>query len=80
MPCPNPVLFSLSLCPLTSLHRTSEASECERVEAQGGWLLSVKKTLRVQGQLQVTRAFGDWRYQPYISASPEIKILQKEEG
>ena len=63
---------------LNSQHRTSNIAECERIEQMGGWILNKKGVPRVSGQLQITRAFGDQFYQPFISCEPEVTILKRK--
>ena len=50
--------------------------EAERVEKAGGIVLKVGSTQRVQGELALTRSFGDSKYKTYVTAEPHI-VQQK---
>jgi serine/threonine protein phosphatase PrpC len=50
----------------------SNENEVARVERAGGMVLKVGGTLRVQGELAVTRALGDLKYKPYVTSEPHI--------
>ena len=46
--------------------------EVERIEKSGGIVLKVGHTARVQGELALTRSFGDSKYKAYITSEPHI--------
>ncbi|PAV57042.1 hypothetical protein WR25_26110 isoform H [Diploscapter pachys] len=76
------ILKSSSLCQrqvdkIPVDHSTSNKSEAERVEADGGQLLYIGGELRVNGVLNVTRALGDIGGRPMVSGAPEIKTLKR---
>ena len=58
---------------LTTEHKPSLASERERIEAMDGGLVTVSQRngiARVQGQLAVSRALGDFHLEPYVTSEP----------
>ncbi|WCJ34760.1 Protein phosphatase 2C family protein [Euphorbia peplus] len=61
---------------LTSDHRLSREDEKARVETSGGYVDLVHGTLRVQGSLAVSRAFGDGHLKQWVIAEPETNVLR----
>jgi serine/threonine protein phosphatase PrpC len=57
-------------------HKPSVASEKERIERLGGEVTKKFGVARVNGVLGVSRAFGDCKLIPYVSAVPHINILE----
>ena len=58
---------------LTTEHKPSLPSERARIEAMDGGLVTVSQRngiARVQGQLAVSRALGDFHLEPYVTAEP----------
>lgn len=51
---------------------TARPDECLRIKAQQGFILRGK----VQGELAVTRAFGNQELKRYISSEPECKEIK----
>jgi serine/threonine protein phosphatase PrpC len=46
--------------------------EKQRIESMGGYVLPVGPLWRVCGELAVSRAIGDKKYDPYVTARPDI--------
>lgn len=57
-------------------HKPSVPSEKERIERLGGEVTKKFGVARVNGVLGVSRAFGDCKLIPYVSATPHINILE----
>lgn len=60
-------------------HKPSVASEKERIERLGGEVTKKFGVARVNGVLGVSRAFGDCKLVPFVSAVPHINILELTE-
>jgi serine/threonine protein phosphatase PrpC len=56
-------------------HSPEDESERKRIEALGGVVLYWSDSYRVNGMLAVSRAIGDAAHKPYVSAEPEIAVL-----
>jgi len=56
-------------------HKPWEPKEKERIEQMGGTVEMKGGVWRVCGSLAVSRAFGDARFRQYITADPEIVVL-----
>lgn len=74
----------VDLCPELDVAE-SNPLEVERVRKSDGVVLAVGKTMRVQGELALTRSLGALKYKPYVIATPhvhryELKDELKEEG
>ena len=54
-------------------HVASDISEQSRIEMAGGYVISVHNTLRVCGQLAITRSIGDARYKDYLIPIPYFR-------
>eukprot|EP00164_Ancoracysta_twista_P003442 GFYU01004593.1.p1 GENE.GFYU01004593.1~~GFYU01004593.1.p1 ORF type:complete len:738 (-),score=196.32 GFYU01004593.1:144-2219(-) len=65
--------------PLSNDHTAAAESERNRVKSMGG-TVEFKDTWRVGGALQVTRALGDLRHKPYVTAEPEVITRELQEG
>ena len=59
---------------LSREHRPSQQDELQRIESRGGIVIPVRKALRVQGALAVSRSIGDKDFKQYLSNVPEINI------
>ncbi|CAL8237002.1 unnamed protein product [Arctogadus glacialis] len=57
---------------LNSLHTGDNPEEEQLVLQRGGTFLSRKGTKRLQGELTLTRCFGDSRLKRYLSCQPEV--------
>lgn len=57
----------------------NNAAEVERIEKAGGVVLKVGGTMRVQGELAVTRAFGDHKYKSLITSKPHVVNMKLSE-
>jgi serine/threonine protein phosphatase PrpC len=57
-------------------HKPSVATEKERIERLGGEVTKKYGVARVNGVLGVSRAFGDCKLVPYVSAVPHINMLE----
>ncbi|KAJ8904814.1 hypothetical protein NDN08_001329 [Rhodosorus marinus] len=60
---------------LTTDHIATTATEAERIQRAGGYVLNK----RVSGCVAVSRAIGDIRYKQFIVAEPEIVNLEVDE-
>lgn len=60
-------------------HKPAREDERARIEKLGGKVIHYG-TWRVQGVLAVSRAFGDRRLKTYVSAEPEVKQWQLQDG
>lgn len=60
-------------------HKPSVSSEKERIERLGGEVTKKFGVARVNGVLGVSRAFGDCKLVPFVSAVPHINILELTE-
>jgi serine/threonine protein phosphatase PrpC len=56
-------------------HSPADASERKRIEDLGGVVLYWSNSYRVNGSLAVSRAIGDAMHKPFVSAEPEISVL-----
>lgn len=59
----------------TADHKANRPDEKARVVSLGGNVIHIGGTHRVNGNLAISRAFGDFNEKPYISAEPEISPL-----
>jgi serine/threonine protein phosphatase PrpC len=57
-------------------HSPEDASERKRIEQLGGVILFWGNSYRVNGALAVSRAIGDMLHKPFVSAEPEIDVIQ----
>ncbi|XP_050523067.1 uncharacterized protein LOC126895345 isoform X2 [Daktulosphaira vitifoliae] len=60
---------------LVNKHVPQRHDEAQRIATEGGIVIDCQGIYRVDGQLSVSRAIGDVRYKPYISAVPEMRCL-----
>jgi serine/threonine protein phosphatase PrpC len=51
-------------------HVASDISEQSRIEMAGGYVINHNKTLRVSGQLAITRSIGDAKFKDYLISIP----------
>lgn len=72
------VLKDSSIVELSREHRPSQEDELERIEKNGGIVISVRKALRVQGSLAVSRSIGDRELKKYLSNVPEIREYERK--
>ncbi|KAL7041952.1 hypothetical protein ACKWTF_000968 [Chironomus riparius] len=56
-------------------HSPEDAQERKRIEDLGGVVLYWSNSYRVNGSLAVSRAIGDAMHKPFVSAEPEIAVL-----
>ncbi|XP_045445374.1 protein phosphatase 1E-like [Melitaea cinxia] len=61
----------MRLMQLVNPHKPDRPDERERIESTGGSVM-YWGTWRVNGQLAVSRAIGDAKYKPYVTARPDI--------
>lgn len=57
-------------------HIASDKSEQCRIETAGGFIANSHSTLRVCGQLAITRSIGDARYKNYIISVPYFQVTR----
>ena len=69
----------LSTTKLNNEHKPDRSDERMRIE-QKGFVITVKNTARINGELSVSRAFGDPKYIDHgLTAVPEISKMQISE-
>lgn len=56
-------------------HRPHRQDEQDRIAAQGGCVMTWEGVWRVNGVISVSRAIGDVKLKPSMTAEPEIKVL-----
>lgn len=56
-------------------HSPEDERERKRIEDLGGVVLFWGNSYRVNGSLAVSRAIGDASHKPFVSAEPEIAVL-----
>ncbi|KPJ05090.1 Protein phosphatase 1E [Papilio xuthus] len=56
-------------------HKPDRPDERERIVSSGGTVTHYG-TWRVNGQLAVSRAIGDAKYKPYVTARPEMEVVK----
>lgn len=56
-------------------HSPEDESERKRIEELGGIVLFWGNSYRVNGSLAVSRAIGDVMHKPFVSAEPDIAVL-----
>ncbi|XP_052737491.1 uncharacterized protein LOC112055609 isoform X2 [Bicyclus anynana] len=65
----------MRLMQLVNPHKPDRPDEKERIESSGGTVM-FWGTWRVNGQLAVSRAIGDAQYKPYVTARPEMVVVE----
>ena len=61
----------VDLCPELAVAEDN-LNEVERIREANGIVLKVGKTMRVQGELALTRSLGASKYKPYVIADPHV--------
>ncbi|CAO1316237.1 unnamed protein product [Diamesa serratosioi] len=56
-------------------HSPEEVSERIRIEKLGGCILYWSGSYRVNGSLAVSRAIGDIAHKPFVSAEPDVEVI-----
>ncbi|AQK92314.1 Protein phosphatase 2C 51 [Zea mays] len=64
--------------PLSSDHKPDRPDEMQRVEAAGGRVVNWNG-YRVLGVLATSRSIGDYYLKPYVSAEPEVTVVERTE-
>ncbi|CAN6336756.1 unnamed protein product [Urochloa humidicola] len=62
--------------PLSSDHKPDRPDELQRVEAAGGRVINWNG-YRVLGVLATSRSIGDYYLKPYVSAEPEVTVMER---
>ncbi|XP_062180910.1 protein phosphatase 2C 51-like isoform X2 [Phragmites australis] len=62
--------------PLSTDHKPDRPDELERVEAAGGRVINWNG-YRVLGVLATSRSIGDYYLKPYVSAEPEVTVVDR---
>jgi serine/threonine protein phosphatase PrpC/serine/threonine protein kinase len=62
---------------LTIDHTPADPLEYSRVESSGGRIIGKGEMARVQGQLAITRAIGDFSLKPFISSEPDVLVFSR---
>ena len=60
---------------LVDPHKPQRPDERKRIENLGGCVLRSQNMYRVNGGLAISRAIGDKKLKPYVSAEPEIRVI-----
>lgn len=61
---------------LSTEHKADLQSEKERIESLGGKVLKKHGVARVNGELTVSRAFGNLHLHPYVNSEPSVQIVE----
>ncbi|XP_066366783.1 protein phosphatase 2C 51-like isoform X2 [Miscanthus floridulus] len=64
--------------PLSTDHKPDRPDEMQRVEAAGGRVINWNG-YRVLGVLATSRSIGDYYLKPYVSAEPEVTVVDRTE-
>uniref|UniRef100_A0A0D9WJZ7 protein-serine/threonine phosphatase n=1 Tax=Leersia perrieri TaxID=77586 RepID=A0A0D9WJZ7_9ORYZ len=64
--------------PLSTDHKPDRPDELERVEAAGGRVINWNG-YRVLGVLATSRSIGDYYLKPFVSAEPEVTVIERTE-
>jgi len=56
-------------------HSPEDESERHRIEKLGGVVMFWSNTYRVNGSLAVSRAIGDVGHKPYVTAEPDVDVI-----
>ncbi|XP_002441544.1 probable protein phosphatase 2C 51 [Sorghum bicolor] len=64
--------------PLSTDHKPDRPDEMQRVEAAGGRVINWNG-YRVLGVLATSRSIGDYYLKPYVSAEPEVTVVERTE-
>ncbi|XP_006654816.2 protein phosphatase 2C 51-like [Oryza brachyantha] len=62
--------------PLSTDHKPDRPDELERVEAAGGRVINWNG-YRVLGVLATSRSIGDYYLKPFVSAEPEVRVVER---
>ncbi|KAL5232535.1 hypothetical protein ABZP36_031311 [Zizania latifolia] len=62
--------------PLSTDHKPDRPDELERVEAAGGRVINWNGS-RVLGVLATSRSIGDYYLKPFVSAEPEVTVIER---
>ncbi|KAG8055990.1 hypothetical protein GUJ93_ZPchr0001g31186 [Zizania palustris] len=62
--------------PLSSDHKPDRPDEMERVEAAGGRVINWNG-YRIFGVLATSRSIGDYYLKPYVTAEPEVTVMDR---
>jgi len=62
--------------PLSTDHKPDRPDELQRVEAAGGRVINWNG-YRVLGVLATSRSIGDYYLKPYVSAEPEVMVVER---
>ncbi|OEL13923.1 putative protein phosphatase 2C 51 [Dichanthelium oligosanthes] len=62
--------------PLSTDHKPDRPDELQRVEAAGGRVINWNG-YRVLGVLATSRSIGDYYLKPYVSAEPEVTVVER---
>ncbi|ELP91563.1 protein phosphatase 1K, putative [Entamoeba invadens IP1] len=73
------VVRNNTLKKVTKDHKATNSDEAKRIQNNGGVILSVLGTKRVNGQIMITRSIGDKELHPPLSTEPEIVSLKRSE-
>jgi serine/threonine protein phosphatase PrpC len=65
---------------LTIPHNVDNKDELERISNAGGFTVFSGGILRVQGQVSITRAFGDFNLKPPLSSEPDVVSVDLSAG
>lgn len=60
---------------IVTKHSPEDEKERKRIEALGGVVLFWGNSFRVSGTLAVSRAIGDAEHKPFVTAEPDIEVI-----
>lgn len=60
---------------LVDPHKPERPDEKKRIEDLGGCIIKAQNIYRVNGGLAISRAIGDKKLKPFVSAEPEFRLI-----
>lgn len=60
---------------LVDPHKPDRKDESKRIKDLGGFIIKIQSVCRVNGGLAISRAIGDQKFKPFVSAEPEFRVI-----
>lgn len=60
---------------LTDPHKPGRRDEYKRIKDLGGFVWEANGSYRINGQLAVSRAIGDYQFKPFVSPRPDVRVV-----